>query len=137
MTALQLSRVEQGRLYTSMINALGVPDQIDTQRLAAFEARAYAFVHLQPFECLEAYVLADVLDNHTHLIGAELYSIKIEQVETLAQCQTDTAKHALRFLGLFKSPLHGHRVYTNDPTGCAGVLELPPDLCKDWRSLDW
>lgn len=137
MTALQLTRVEQSRLYTAMCAALGVPDQIDTQRLAAFEARAYAFVHLQPYECLEAYVLADTLDNHIHRIGVELYSIRLDDLEELAECQTDTAKHALRFLGLFKSPVHGLRVYTNDSTGRAEALELPPSVFVEWRSLDW
>ena len=136
MTALELSRVEQGRLYTAMCAALGVPDKIESQRIAAFEARAFAFTYLQPYECLEAYVLADTLDDHIHAIGAELYAIKIDQVTDLASCTTETAKRALGFLGLFPCPAHD-RTYTNDPTGRAGVIETTPDTFADWRGLAW
>ncbi|MDB5659101.1 MAG: hypothetical protein JWS10_1716 [Cypionkella sp.] len=132
MTALQLTRVEQSRLYTAMCAALGVPDQIETQRLAAFEARAHAF----SYECLEAYILADTLDTHIHSTGAEHYSINAADVEEQAECTTAIAKNALGFLGLFRSPARG-RLYTNDPTLFSPVLALPQDLFTDWRSLDW
>jgi hypothetical protein len=134
---LDLSRVEKTRLLNAMNAAMLVPDKIESQRLAAFEARAYAFVNLQPYQCLEAYVLADVIEDHLHTTQAARYSIRLSDVEEQALCTTDTAKNALRFLGMFKSPVHGPGVFTNDPTGVAAVLTLPAPLFENWRSLNW
>ena len=135
---LDLSRVEKTRLLNAMNTAMLVPDKIESQRLAAFEARANAFVNLPPYQCLEAYVLADVIEDHLHqMVAAGQYSIRLSDVEELAQCTMDAAKNALRFLGLFKSPVHGPGVFTNDPTGVAAILTLPKELFENWRSLNW
>ena len=134
---LDLSRVEKTRLLHAMNVAMLVPDKIVSQRLAAFESRAYAFVTLPPYQSLESYVLADVLEDHLHTTQAARYSIRLSDVEELAQCTTDAAKNALRFLGLFKSPVNGPGVFTNDPTGISAILTLPKELFSDWRSLNW
>ncbi|MDB5657474.1 MAG: hypothetical protein JWS10_89 [Cypionkella sp.] len=137
MIGLQLSRMEQAHLYIAMCAALGVPDDIETPQQAMAEARSHAFVYLQPYDFLEASILADTIDDYIHQSGAELYSIRVEQVAELANCTADVAKRALGFLGLVKSPVHGPRIYTNAPTGYAAEMKLPPDLFIDWRQIAW
>ncbi|MDB5658018.1 MAG: hypothetical protein JWS10_633 [Cypionkella sp.] len=136
MTALQLNRVKQARLYAAMCAAQGVPDDIETPQQAAAEARSHVFVYLQPYDFLEASILAGTMDDYIYQSGAELFSIRVEQVAELADCTTDVVIRALGFLGL--SPCRKRRrTYTNDPTGRARVIELPLETFAQWRSLDW
>ena len=136
MTILDLSRVEKTRLCHAMLTALKIPDQITEQRDASFENISFSFCHMDPRDFLESRLLALTIEEHLVEIGATKYSIRVSDVEEGAVCTATCAKTALRHLGLFKNPLHSG-VYTNDPTGHAQIVVLPPHIWDGWRSVDW
>lgn len=131
---LELTRLEQRLVYVAACTALGVADDPDSQRMIALEAHIHASTSVPPIEYLLACVLAETISDHLRSIKAEVYSISLDQVEEMAECDRATTKLALNLLGLARTR---DRCYTNDLKRQAEVIELTPAVFTDWRSIDW
>lgn len=129
----ELTRVEQARLYLSMIDALSVSVNPATPTEASREATCWGVAHLTSAEYLAAWLLADVIRDHFRAQRITRCTIDLETFSDLAVCDDQTARTALGLLG-FSRVARG--TYSNDGPG-APMADLPADIFACWRSADW